>query len=128
MAQKTAFENLPYDVRDAYHRGLSMLGPDAAHDAEELGIPYGEPMAVEDFNTGQQVAHVLEQANQLPELPLSPMAETMHSWVAGANRKQLAIHGEIAHLLLDKEITEHEADGLYEAIKQRKEALKRWPN
>lgn len=117
------------DINLAYLQGLHELSPepeDAARDAEEFGIPYGEPARDEHVLAGREVGYVLTAAKALP---LSPAAEAMRTWIAGASRDQLRhdIRGAIAKQVSAGDIRPHEVDGLFGAIGERKESFNRWP-
>lgn len=99
-----------------------MQGVDPAV-AEDLGIPMSPESADRHQEAGRQVGYVLTRAQ---ELPASPAAEAMRTWIAGANRSQLHVGAEISRLVGAGEIRPDETDGLFTAVKEREESFKRW--
>ncbi len=59
----------PYEINEAYYRGLRELGPDAAQDAVELGTPYGEDNLELHIKAGREVAAVLAAHDTSVEAP-----------------------------------------------------------
>lgn len=115
-----------HDVQAAALRGMGGF-----HGDPEVGADLGIPMNPEDvarhYAAGQEVGRLVEQANQLPQLQPSPAAAAMHTWIAGADRSQLKIRAEIARQVKSGDIRGDEIEGLFEAIRQRKKELSRWP-
>jgi hypothetical protein len=115
-----------HELNAAYYQGLrEMNGVDPAV-AEDLGIPMSPEASDRHVESGRQVGYVLTRAQ---ELPPSPAADAMRTWIAGATRDDIGhdIRGAIAKQVKSGEIRADEVDGLYGLIAERKESFKHWP-